>query len=109
MRADVVPIVCPGCGEERLVEVDAAGRVWYCQVCGQSGVVPAAPTGAPSASRESLHALLLVLVQRHLAPGTWQVVTVAPIAQYPRSLQHELTRTLNASPESVVLVLERVP
>jgi hypothetical protein len=109
----VVPFACPGCGEERLVEVDAASRGWFCQVCGRSGVVPAAiaasasaPTAAPAGQ---LHALLLALVHRHLTPGVWQVVAIAPLPQWPRGLQKELTQTLGALPESVVLVLERVP
>ena len=56
-----------------------------------------------------LHALLLALVQHHLSPGTWQVVAIAPLTQWPRGLQKELTQTLGALPESVVLVLERTP
>jgi uncharacterized protein (DUF983 family) len=103
---------CPGCGEERLVDLE--GETWACRVCGKQGArvlrlvasdAPA-PTSAPNGQ---LHALLVALVQRHLTPGTWQVVAIAPIAQWPRGLQRELTATLSAGPESVVLVLERVP
>jgi hypothetical protein len=102
---------CPGCGEERLVDLE--GETWACRVCGQQGarvlrlVAPAAD--APPRAADGLHALLLALVRHHLTPGTWQVVAIAPIAQWPRGLQQELTRTLSAGPESVVLVLERVP
>ncbi len=101
------PFACPFCGEERLLEGDA--RAWMCQVCGQHGpralravaTMPASP-GAWSAAD------LAALIQHHL-PGPWQVVTVAPLAQWPRSLQQELTRTLSASTDTVVLVLERMP
>ena len=42
-------------------------------------------------------------------PPRWTVRWRHPFAQWPRGLQLELTRTLSAGPESVVLVLERVP
>jgi hypothetical protein len=109
----VAPFACPGCGEERLLEGDA--RAWMCQVCGQHGpralravttVPPIGPTAAPAS--DALQALIAALVQRHL-PGQWQVVAVAPLAQWPRSLQRELTQTLGALTDTVVLVLERLP
>ena len=103
---------CPGCGEERLVDLE--GETWACRVCGQQGarvlrLVAPAPSATAAPSADGLHTLLLALVRHHLTPGTWQVVAIAPIAQWPRGLQQELTRTLSAGPESVVLVLERVP
>ena len=103
------PFACPGCGEERLLEGDA--RAWMCQVCGQHGprgprLVTTVPTAAPAS--DALQALIAALVQRHL-PGQWQVVAVAPLAQWPRSLQRELTQTLGALTDTVVLVLERLP
>jgi hypothetical protein len=109
------PFACPGCGEARLVDVE--GETWACRVCGQQGarvlrLVASQPSSSASPSRApagQLHALLLALVQRHLTPGTWQVVAIAPLGQWPRGLQKELTQTLSASAESVVLVLERVP
>jgi hypothetical protein len=111
-RLVVDPVACAACGEERLVD-RSDPAVWYCQVCGHSGPAPglgaATPTIPPVPSAETLHALLLALVQRHLGAGRWQVVAIAPLPQWPRGLQAELTRTLGALPESVVLVLERVP
>jgi hypothetical protein len=107
MLRPVAPFACPGCGEERLLEGDA--RAWMCQVCGQQGpralrAVATAPASADAWSAADL----AVIIQRHL-PGPWQVVTVAPLAQWPRSLQRELTQTLGALSDTVVLVLERLP
>jgi hypothetical protein len=109
MLRPVAPFACPGCGEERLLEGDARG--WMCQVCWQHGpralrAVTTVPMAAPAS--DALQALIAALVQRHL-PGQWQVVAVAPLAQWPRSLQRELTQTLGALTDTVVLVLERMP
>ena len=114
MTAHAAPFACPGCGEERLLEGDA--RAWACQVCGQHGpralraVATVPPTTGPTAApaNDALQALIAALIQRHL-PGQWQVVAVAPLAQWPRSLQRELTQTLGALTDTVVLVLERLP
>jgi nucleoside 2-deoxyribosyltransferase len=84
---------------------DLAAHVAQALARPRRGVTTAAALAAP----DGLHALLVALVQRHLTPGTWQVVAIAPIAQWPRGLQKELRATLSAGPESVVLVLERVP
>jgi hypothetical protein len=99
------PLICTSCGEERLLDVDRESGAWACGVCGQHG--PRA--GAAAAVAEGLQALLSAVVQRHLAPVPWQVVAIAPLAQWPRSLQRELTATLGATNDAVVLVLERVP
>lgn len=53
--------------------------------------------------------LITAIVQARLAPGDWQVAAMAPLAQWPPSLQRELTATLGALGDTVVLVLERVP
>lgn len=70
---------------------------------------PALLTGPSADSSALLEALVAVVLQRHLTPGPWTVSACAPLAQWPPSLQRELTATLGALPESVVLVLERGP
>ena len=104
--ATVAPVACPGCGESELLEGDA--RAWYCRVCGQHGPrrLRLAPAVAPP---NPLPRLLTAIVQAHLGPGDWQVAAIAPLAQWPRSLQKELGATLGALGDTVVLVLERVP
>jgi hypothetical protein len=111
MRADAeaAPFVCPGCGETRLLEGDR--RAWACRVCGQHGPRRLRLTPDPAADpRLAVLAAVGAAIGAQLrGPGTWQVGAIAPLAQWPAALRRELTRTLGAAPDTVILVLERVP
>lgn len=112
------PFVCPACGEDRLVDGDAAA--WYCQVCGRHGPLrlrlaagDLSPVPSGDRAPDALQALLSVIVRQHLAAvaptATWQVAAVAPLGKWPPTLQRDLTATLGGLLDPVVLVLERVP
>jgi hypothetical protein len=97
------------CGAESPFRYSHRPEDVTCRTCrGWLPIVAPRAAEPPPASTDALQALIAALVQRHL-PGQWQVVAVAPLTQWPRSLQRELTQTLGALTDTVVLVLERMP